>query len=76
MQSIQLTENGLKQDKRKSWTFSQLKRSFCEYWTLVKIKISMSCMYKECEIKIKLVQKQRLQIKMAFLLGYNLKIFI
>ena len=33
-------------------------------------------MSKEYEIKTKMVQEQWLQIKMAFLLGYNLKIVI
>ena len=36
----------------------------------------MTCMSKEYEIKTKMVQEQRLQLKMTFLLGYNLKDFI
>ena len=36
----------------------------------------MTCVSKEYEIKTKMVQKQSLQIKMMFLLGYNLKIVI
>ena len=26
--------------------FSNLKTTFCEYWTSIKIKISMTCMYR------------------------------
>ena len=33
----------------------------------------MSCMCKEYEGKIKMVQEQLLQLKMKFLLGYNMK---
>ena len=33
-------------------------------------------MSEEYEIKAKIVQEQWLQLKMMFLLGYNLKIFI
>ena len=33
-------------------------------------------MYKKDEIKINMVQQQRLQLKIIFLLGYNLKIII
>ena len=36
----------------------------------------MTCVCKEDEIKIKMVQHQRLQLKMKFLLGYNLKIIL
>ena len=25
------------------WTYLNLKTAFCEYWTLIKIKISMNC---------------------------------
>ena len=35
----------------------------------------MTCVWKEYEIKTKMVQEW-LQLKMLFLLGYNLKIFI
>ena len=34
----------------------------------------MTCMYKEYEVKIKMVQEQLLQLKMKFSLGYNSKI--
>ena len=36
----------------------------------------MTCMYKEYEAKIKMVQEQWLQLKMKFLLDYNMKIVI
>ena len=35
-----------------------------------------SCVYKEYEVKIKMVQEQWLQLKMKFLLVYYMKIFI
>ena len=41
-----------------------------------KIKISMTCVSKEFEIKAKMVHEQWLQLQMQFLLGYNLKIVI
>ena len=41
---------------------------------MIKMKISMTCMYKEYGGKIKMVQKQWLQLKMKILLGYNMKI--
>ena len=36
----------------------------------------MTCVYKEDEVKIKMVQVQWLQLKNEFLLGYNMKIVI
>ena len=54
--------------------FSKVKIAFCEYWILIKIKISMTCVSKEYEIKTKMVHEQWIQLKMLFLLGYNLKI--
>ena len=36
----------------------------------------MTCVYKEYEVKIKMVQDQWLQLKMKFLLGHNMKIVI
>ena len=36
----------------------------------------MTCVFKEYEIKTKMVHEQWLQIKMLFLFGYNLKIVI
>ena len=34
--------------------FSKLKTTFCKYWTLIKIKNSINCGYKEYEVKIKM----------------------
>ena len=48
--------------------FSKLKTAFCEYWTSNKIKISMTCISKEHEIKTKMVQEQWLQLKMTVFL--------
>ena len=56
--------------------FSKLKTAFYEYWTSSKIKISMTCVSKEFEIKAKMVHEQWLQLQMQSLLGYNLKIVI
>ena len=50
--------------------FSKLKTAFCEYWTLIKIKISMICVSKEHEVKAKMVQEQWLQQKRTFLFFY------
>ena len=38
------------------------------------MKINMTCVSKEYEIKTKMEQEQWLQLKKLFLLGYNLKI--
>ena len=54
--------------------FSKLKSAFYEYWTSIKIKISMTCMFKEYKIKTKMVKKHWRHLKMMFLLGCNLKI--
>ena len=35
----------------------------------------MNCVYKEYEIKTKMVEEEWLQLKIKFLLGYNMKIF-
>ena len=43
--------------------FSKLKTTFYEYWTSIKIKISMTCVWKEYEIKTKMVQAQCLHLK-------------
>ena len=40
----------------------------------MKFKIAMTCEYKENEIKMKMVQKQWLQLKIKFLLGYSKQI--
>ena len=34
----------------------------------------MTWVYKECELKIKMVQEQWLQLKMKFLLGFSIEI--
>ena len=39
------------------------------------MKINMTCVSKEHEIETKMEYKQWRQLKMLFLLGYNLKIF-
>ena len=39
-----------------------------------KTKISATCVYKMFEVKMKIVQEQRQQLKMKFLLGYNMKV--
>ena len=51
--------------------FSKLKTTFCKYWTLIKIKNSINCGYKEYEVKIKMEQEQWLQLKIKFLLNYT-----
>ena len=56
--------------------FSKQKTAFCECWTSIKIKINMTCVSKEYESKTIIVHEQWLQLKMLFLLGYNLKIVI
>ena len=43
---------------------------------MIKIKISMTCVYKEYEGKIKMAQEQWLQLKLKFVLGYNMKTVI
>ena len=42
--------------------FKMVKTASCEYWTSIKIKISITCGYKEYEIKTKMVQKPWLQL--------------
>ena len=36
----------------------------------------MSCVHKEYEVEIKMVMEQWLQLKVKFLLGYDMRIFI
>ena len=36
----------------------------------------MTCVYKKYEVKIEMVQEQWLELKILFLLGYNMKIVI
>ena len=49
-------------DEESFWRFRN-----CEYWTSIKIKISMIYVLKEYEIKTKMVQEQWLQLKRMFL---------
>ena len=56
--------------------FSKLKTPFCEYWTSIEIKINLTCVCKKYEIKTKMEQEQWLQLKILFLLGYNLEIVV
>ena len=70
---IQLWES----DRKWFWpfdSFSKLKRTFCNYRTSIKIKTSMTCVYKEYKVKIKIMKEQWLQLKMKFLMDYNMKI--
>ena len=43
---------------RSEFDISKLKTALFEYWTSIKTKISMTCVSKEYEIKIKMVQEQ------------------
>ena len=56
--------------------FFKAKNSFLRILNINKIKFSMTCLSKEYEIKTKLEQEQWLQLKLTFLLVYNLKIVI
>ena len=40
------------------------------------MKISITCGYKDYDVKIKMVQEQSIQLKMTFLLGHNLNLVI
>ena len=54
--------------------FSKLKTTFCKYWISIKIKISLTFVYKEYEVKIKMVQERWLQLRIKLLLGYNMRV--
>ena len=54
--------------------FSKLKTTFCKYWKLIKMKVIVTCVYKEYKVKIKKVQEHWIQLRMKFLLGYKMKI--
>ena len=56
--------------------FSKLNSFLCKYWTSIKTKINMTCVPKEYKIRTKLKEEQWPQLKMLFLLGYNLKIVV
>ena len=66
----------LRSDFDYSNLFWKLKAAFCEYWASAKIKISMTFVFKEYEFKIKKAHVQWIQLKMKFLVGYNLEIVI
>ena len=57
-------------------TFLKVSNNINYNWASIKIKLRMTCVYKEYDIKIKMVQEQWLHLKMKFLLGYNMKIVI
>ena len=48
------------------WPFGRFLKlkTFCKYWTSIEIKISMTYVYKEYEIKIKIIDEWWLQLKM------------
>ena len=49
------------------WIFSKLKTTFYKYWTTwIKIKVTMTCVYKEHKVKTKMVKEQWLQLKWSF----------
>ena len=56
--------------------FSKLKTAICKYWTLIKIKIGMTCVCKAYEGKMKIVQEHWLQLEMKFVLACKMKIVI
>ena len=56
--------------------FSKLTTTFHKYLTSIKIKISMTFMYKDHEVKIKMVQEHWLQLRVKFLFCYNMKTVI
>ena len=53
---------------------SNLKTTFCKYWTLIKIKSSITCLYKGYKVKMKMAQEEWLQLKIKILYGYNIKL--
>ena len=40
------------------------------------MKINVSYVYKQYEAKMRIMQEQKLQLKMKFLLGYSMKVVI
>ena len=59
----------LKPEEEWFWSckpFSKIKATFCKYWTSIKIKIGMTCVYKEYKVKIKMVQEQMATAKNDF----------
>ena len=47
-------------------SFFKAKTTSCRYCTSIKIKLSMTCVYKEHQVKTKMVQEQWLQLKRSF----------
>ena len=43
--------------------WKSVKTKFCKYWTSIKIKISVTSMYRDYEFEIKMVPEQWLQLK-------------
>ena len=56
--------------------FSKLKATICKYWSLIKIKITMTFVFNEYEVKMKIAQEQWLELKMKLFLTYNMKMII
>ena len=61
---------------RSIFDYSNLSPSWKRWASIKIIKIIMNCVYKEYEVKIKMVHEQWLQLKITFLLDYNIKIVI
>ena len=57
-------------------TFFKAKNNIPQILNINKTKISVTCVYKQYEVKVKMVQEQRIQLKMKFLPGYNIRIVI
>ena len=51
--------------------FSKIKTALCEYWTSIKIKINMTWVLKQHDIKTTMQQEQWLQLKMLFLSKFS-----
>ena len=56
-------------------TFFKMRNIIALLW-LIKIKISMTCVYKEYDAELKFAQGDWLQLKMSFLLDVNMKTVI
>ena len=55
-------------------TFFKAKKNILKILNINKTKISLTCLYKLYEVKMKMVQEQRLQLKMKFSVSYNMKL--
>ena len=58
-------------DKELFKPFPKLEAIFCKYYILIKIKFSMTCVYKEYEVKIKMAAA-----KNEVFIGFTIKIVI